>query len=148
MFREHWLFETAQDSTINQERIADSESCRYLASPEVVAASALSGKISGPGWYRQPEGISGVVMGEGDGVKEEERMITTEEAIEKIIDQLDHVLETAESENDSAPEAKRTKEIEILPGFSSNVEGGTYISELVLSSPFGIERKAQNILLQ
>lgn len=119
----------------------------YLASPEVVAASALSGKISGPGWYRQSEGISGVVMGEGDGVKEEERMITTEEAMEKIIGQLDHVLETVESENDSAPEAKTTNGIEILPGFSSNVEGGTYIPELVLSSPFGIERKAQNILL-
>jgi homoaconitate hydratase len=26
----------------------------YLASPEVVAASALSGKISGPGWYEKP----------------------------------------------------------------------------------------------
>lgn len=62
-------------------------------------------------------------MGEGDGVKEEERMITTEEAIEKIIGQLDHVIETAESENDIAPEAETTKEVEILPGFPSKVEG-------------------------
>ena len=62
-------------------------------------------------------------MGEGDGVKEEERMITAEEAIEKIIGQLDHVIETAESENDIAPETKTTKEIEILPGFPSKVEG-------------------------
>ena len=112
-----------QDSNVAQERIADSEPCRYLASPEVVAASALSGKISGPGWYQQPEGVSGVVMGEGDGVKEEERMITTEEAIEKIIGQVDHLIETAESENDIAPEEKTTKEVEILPGFPSKVEG-------------------------
>ena len=45
--------------------------------------------------HQQPEGISGVVMGEGDGIKEEERMITTEEAMEKIIIQLDHVIKTA-----------------------------------------------------
>ena len=62
-------------------------------------------------------------MGEGDGVKEEERMITTEEAIEKIIGQLDHVIETAESKNDIAPEAKTIKDVEILPGFPSKVEG-------------------------
>lgn len=60
-------------------------------------------------------------MGEGDGVKEEERIITTEEALEKIIGQLDHVIETAEPENETAPEAKTTKEIEILPGFPSKV---------------------------
>ena len=62
-------------------------------------------------------------MGEGDGVKEEERMITTEEAMEKIIGQVDHLIETAESENDTAPEEMTTKEVEILPGFPSKVEG-------------------------
>ena len=62
-------------------------------------------------------------MGEGDGVRQEERMITTEEAIEKIIGQVDHIIETVESENDIAPEAKTTKEVEILPGFPSKVEG-------------------------
>ncbi|KAL9071669.1 MAG: hypothetical protein Q9161_004094 [Pseudevernia consocians] len=94
----------------------------YLASPEVVAASALAGKIIGPGWYQQPEGASSVVMGEGDGVKEEERMITAEEALEKIIGQLDNVIKTAEAERDIVPEAKTT-EIEILPGFPSKIEG-------------------------
>lgn len=62
-------------------------------------------------------------MGEGDGVKEEERMVTIEEAIEKIIGRLDHVIETVESENDITPEVKTTKEVEILPGFPSKVEG-------------------------
>ncbi len=62
-------------------------------------------------------------MGEGDGIKEEERMITTEEAMEKIITQLDHVIKSAESENDIAPEVNTAQEIEILPGFPSKVEG-------------------------
>ncbi len=79
--------------------------------------------ISGPGWYQQPEGTSDVVMGEGDGVKEDERMITTEEAIEKIIDQVDNINKTAESKNDIAPETKTTQEIEVLPDFPSKVEG-------------------------
>ena len=111
-----------QDFFVPQRQNADSKSCSYLASPEVVAASALAGKIIGPGWYQQPEGASSVVMGEGDGVKEEERMITAEEALEKIIGQLDNVIKTAEAERDIVPEAKTT-EIEILPGFPSKIEG-------------------------
>ena len=99
------------------------EAKAYLASPEVVASSALSGMISGPGWYQQPEGTSDVVVGEGDGVKEDERMITAEEAIEKTIDQMDHVIKTAESKNDIAPETKITQGIEVLPDFPSKVEG-------------------------
>ena len=62
-------------------------------------------------------------MGEGDGVKEEERMITAEEAIEKIIGQLDNVIETAEAGKDVAPEAKTTRQTKILPGFPSKIEG-------------------------
>lgn len=104
-------------------RMGSVEAKAYLASPEVVASSALSGMISGPGWYQQPEGISDVVMGEGDGIKEDERMITTEEAIEKIIDQLDHVIKTAESKTDIASESKITQGIEVLPNFPSKVEG-------------------------
>lgn len=57
----------------------------YLASPEVVAASALSGKISGPGWYEEPAGYTGVRCGEGDGVVEEERMMMIEDMLEKAI---------------------------------------------------------------
>lgn len=42
----------------------------YLASPEVVVAIALSGKISGPGRYQKPEGWKGVEFSEGDGGQE------------------------------------------------------------------------------
>ena len=98
----------------------------YLASPEVVAASALSGKITDPGWYEQPEGWSGIARGEGDGIKEENRMITAEEALEKVIGQLDGMVGTAESEIlGSRNEAKREDGslTEILPGFPEKVEG-------------------------
>jgi homoaconitate hydratase len=37
-------------------RMGSTEAKAYLASPEVVAASTMSGKISGPGWYQKPEG--------------------------------------------------------------------------------------------
>lgn len=36
-------------------RMGSAEAKAYLASPEVVAASALSGKISGSRWYQKPE---------------------------------------------------------------------------------------------
>ena len=97
----------------------------YLASPEVVAASALSGKISGPGWYEKPEGWTGVVRGEGDGIKEEDRMITVDEAFDKILKQLDGMIETAEDsygDNQSTPDTT-TGSTEVYPGFPERVEG-------------------------
>ncbi len=94
----------------------------YLASPEVVAASALSGKIATPRSYQQPEDWTGVVLGLGDGIKEEERMITAEEALEKIIGELDSVNDTAEKEI-TPDERTPMKEIEILPGFPEKIEG-------------------------
>ncbi|PGH06602.1 homoaconitase, mitochondrial [Blastomyces parvus] len=77
-------------------RMGSTEAKAYLASPEVVAASALSGKISGPGWYEKPEGWTGVIRGEGDGIKEENRMLTADEAIAKVIGQLDNMVQDAE----------------------------------------------------
>jgi len=94
----------------------------YLASPEVVAASALSGKIASPDYYQQPKDWSGVVLGEGDGIKEEERMITAEEALEKIIGELDSVIDTAEKEI-TPEQTTPTEETEILPGFPEKIEG-------------------------
>ena len=90
---------------------------------------AVSGSIVGPGWYQQPEIASGVLIGEGDGIKVEDRMITAEEALEKIIGQLDNVIE--EAEKDTTPEAETKEESEILAGFPSKVEGGTYLWSLL-----------------
>lgn len=100
----------------------------YLASPEVVAASALHGKIAGPGWYRKPSDWSGVVKGEGDGIKEEDRMINAEQALEKITDQLDRMIEQGGKEFSAGMEAKdegenETAPVEILEGFPEQITG-------------------------
>ena len=107
-------------------RMGSTEAKAYLASPEVVAASAFCGRITGPGWYHQPEGWSGVVMGEGDGVREEDRMITAEEGLEKIIGQLDTII--GEAEKDVGPDeailpSNEGTLTEVLPGFPERVEG-------------------------
>ena len=117
-------------------RMGSTDAKAYLASPEVVAASALNGEIGGPGWYHQPSEWSGVRMGEGDGIKEEERMLTAEQALEKVINQLDSMVESAEksapfSEKPDADaaaaappaEAESSSLTEILPGFPEKVSG-------------------------
>ena len=107
-------------------RMGSTEAKAYLASPEVVAASALSGKIAGPGRYQQPPNWSGVVLGEGDGIEEKDRMMTADEAIEKVIGQLDSIVETAEADlfgkpTDDAPEDDAL--VEVLPGFPEKISG-------------------------
>ena len=106
-------------------RMGSTDAKAYLASPEVVSASALNGRISGPGWYKRPSGWQGVTRGEGDGIKEEDRMITAGEALEKVIGQLDDLVEKAEKELGGEVTAKEeeTTLTEILPGFPEKVEG-------------------------
>lgn len=59
-------------------------------------------------------------MGEGE---EPDKMITAEEALEKIIEQLDTVIETAEKDVTQEQATTSIKEIEVLPGFPEKVEG-------------------------
>ena len=107
-------------------RMGSTDAKAYLASPEVVAASALKGKIIGPGWYKQPLDWSSVVRGKGDGIKEEDRMITAEEAFEKVIGQLDSMVETAEEEIMRRKVKENPKDeslTDVLPGFPEKVVG-------------------------
>ncbi|MCJ1286517.1 mitochondrial Homoaconitase [Xylographa opegraphella] len=107
-------------------RMGSTDAKAYLASPEVVAASALSGKISGPGTYVQPKGWQGVVLGDGDGIREEDRMITADEALEKVIGQLDSIVSDAESDLFGAPVTETVESdsiIDVLPGFPEKVTG-------------------------
>lgn len=111
-------------------RMGSTEARAYLASPEIVAASALSGKISGPGWYEKPADWSGVVMSEGEPV--EERSI--DDILGGVIGKLDSIIAAGrqsglDSEAPAAAEAK-TEETpatesltEILPGFPEKVTG-------------------------
>jgi hypothetical protein len=66
-------------------------------------------------------------MGEGDGVEEENRMITAEEGSRKIIGQLDNIIENAEKDIAPTEDADKADEVEILPGFPPSIKG-----ELVL----------------
>jgi homoaconitate hydratase len=111
-------------------RMGSPDAKAYLASPEVVAASALSGKIAGPGWYETPAGYTGVRRGEGDGVIEEERMMTIEDMLEMVIKQADEMIESVEtsatpqSVNPPEPAGAEAETLtEILPGFPEKING-------------------------
>ncbi|KZM24648.1 4 iron, 4 sulfur cluster binding [Ascochyta rabiei] len=111
-------------------RMGSPDAKAYLASPEVVAASALSGKISGPGWYEAPEDYAGVRRGQGDGIPEEERMMTIEDMIEKAIKDAESAIGAFDTEPDvqaasepaaTSPQAETLTEI--LPGFPEKISG-------------------------
>jgi homoaconitate hydratase len=57
----------------------------YLASPEVVAANALAGRIAGPEWFEKPQSWSGVATHEGEELQEP----GVDEALSNVIDKLD-----------------------------------------------------------
>ncbi|KAK7187091.1 mitochondrial Homoaconitase [Paraphaeosphaeria sporulosa] len=111
-------------------RMGSPDAKAYLASPEVVAASALAGKISGPGWYEEPANYAGVRRGEGDGIVEEERMMTIEDMLERAIKQAEEQIESAESaavetQSVNPPDAASEAETltDILPGFPEKIGG-------------------------
>jgi homoaconitate hydratase len=95
----------------------------FLASPEVVAASALAGKITGPGWYEKPAGWNGVERSEGEPIQER----SIDETLEALIGKLDSIIEDgAKSGLDEAAPAEPAKDeqlTEILPGFPEKVSG-------------------------
>ena len=107
-------------------RMGSVEAKAYLASPEVVAASALSGKICSPGWYQKPERLSSVAIGEGQGsVGEGPLLKTAEEALERVIGQLESSIATAEKDMSPAETPSTTGEalVPICPGFPERVAG-------------------------
>jgi homoaconitate hydratase len=111
-------------------RMGSTDAKAYLASPEVVAASALSGKISGPGWYEAPEGVTKVILGEGNGNVVEDKFLSIEDALDKIIAEADSMIAASEStlgatETATAPAESATEEslTEVLEGFPEKIEG-------------------------
>lgn len=117
-------------------RMGSTDAKAYLASPEVVAASALQGKIAGPGWYQKPKGVEKVIIGEGNGDVEADKAVSIEDALDKLIAQAESMITAAEKEftggdesaaapAGSAPAAAEGEEslTEILPGFPEKVEG-------------------------
>nr|OQO26181.1 Homoaconitase, mitochondrial [Rachicladosporium sp. CCFEE 5018] len=105
-------------------RMGSTDAKAYLASPEVVAASALQGKIAGPGWFTKQEGWEGVTRGEGGYTT-----LSMEDALEKLIADADAAISAAEAKlgpasqdvSDSTSGAKSLTPI--LPGFPAKVTG-------------------------
>ncbi|KAL7621743.1 mitochondrial Homoaconitase [Parahypoxylon ruwenzoriense] len=69
-------------------RMGSRDAQAYVASPEVVAASALSGIISGPGAYQVPTDWPGVDCGFGTGMER-----TTEHELADLVQQMESLIE-------------------------------------------------------
>lgn len=100
-------------------RMGSTDAKAYLASPEVVAASALSGKISGPGWYQQPADWTGVERSEGEAFAEK----SVDEALESLIGKLDSIIEAGPSSSTEPAESKEETLTDVLPGFPEKISG-------------------------
>ena len=117
-------------------RMGSTEAKAYLSSPEVVAASALKGKIAGPGLWKKPtdeEGKEieweGVIKGEGGYAS-----FSVEDALDKLVADAERAVKEAEqnlfgSESvEASSEAKTSVSdgenlTEILSGFPEKVTG-------------------------
>ncbi|CAM1506608.1 Fc.00g062490.m01.CDS01 [Cosmosporella sp. VM-42] len=113
-------------------RMGSTAALAYLASPEVVAASAIKGKIAGPGWYQKPEGVEKVIIGEGSGDHIVDQTRSFEDAFDKLINDVEGMISAAEgaeaaedaTEQQSQPTVSNEETLtEILPGFPERVEG-------------------------
>lgn len=91
----------------------------YLSSPEVVAASALSGRLSGTGVYKASENFNGVRFSYGTGLPDSplSQLDSAVEQLESFIDRVE-----ASVPKDGGNNAEATTRI--LPGFPENIIGG------------------------
>ncbi|KAI1117066.1 homoaconitase [Nemania sp. NC0429] len=94
-------------------RMGSRKSLAYLASPEVVAASALRGVISGPGTYEVPADWSGIEHGFGIGAEP-----TTEDELSGLLQQMESIIDRVESSEHASKSAT-----EILQGFPEKIVG-------------------------
>lgn len=99
----------------------------YLASPEVVAASALRGYISGADTYDAAAGSPKVILGEGSGDFIEDRASSVQDALEKLIYEAEIIIEKAQStisgDNLDNTSSETTTLTEIIDDFPERVTG-------------------------
>lgn len=98
----------------------------YLASPEVVAASALQGEIAGPNWYHKPEGVEKVIIGEGSGDHVADKAMSIGDALDKILNEAESMIAAAEGTGDKSPSPAATQNettTDVLAGFPEKIEG-------------------------
>lgn len=99
-------------------RMGSADAKAYLASPEVVAASALSGYISGPGLYEHPEGWEGVMRGEGGY-----HTFSVEDALDKLVREAEAAVEEGEQSLSQSTVQESSRLTDILPGFPEKISG-------------------------
>ncbi|KAJ3479978.1 hypothetical protein NLG97_g8182 [Lecanicillium saksenae] len=97
-------------------RMGSRDALCYLSSPEVVAASALSGTISGTDSFQAPENYAGIEYGYGTGAPE-----TPETQLGNVLEQLESLIERVEASVGGEETAKSTTKI--LPGFPEKITG-------------------------
>ncbi|KAL7953830.1 homoaconitase [Trichoderma compactum] len=95
-------------------RMGSRDAQTYLASPEIVAASALRGTIAGPDIYQVPANWSGVAHGYGTGAEP-----TTEDQLSHFVQQLDSLVDRVASAADVSSETLP----KMLPGFPDKIFG-------------------------
>jgi homoaconitate hydratase len=110
----------------------------YLASPEVVTASALAGKIAGPNWYMKPEGVEKVIVGEGSGDHSFDKALSIEDALDKLISQAESMIAVAEGSEEQSSHAEEQTLTDILPGFPEKIEGEIVFCQMDNISTDGI----------
>lgn len=106
--------------------MGSTEAKAFLASPEIVASSALKGTISGPGWYQKPEGVEKVIVGEGSGDHAADKARSIEDALDKLLGQAESLIAAADvaEEQSSSPAVSGEETLtDILPGFPEKIEG-------------------------
>lgn len=92
----------------------------FLASPAVVAASALAGRITGPGWYSQPADWTSVEYSKGEPFSEK----SVDETLEASISKLDSIIDAGPAgQAEEADSDKKEQLTEILPGFPKKISG-------------------------
>ena len=105
-------------------RMGSTDAKAYLASPEVVAASALAGTITGPGSFAKPAEWTGVRYGAGTGAAEVDRVITADKVLEAAIGNLDAVVAQGEKDFGAAAEpASPAPATATVPGFPQRIGG-------------------------
>ncbi|KAF4506680.1 hypothetical protein G6O67_006740 [Ophiocordyceps sinensis] len=101
----------------------------WRASPEVVAASALKGRIGGPGWYQKPDGVEKVILGEGSGDMAADTAASVGDALDRIIAEAESMIAGAEKDlggetaAEHAPKQADETLTDMLPGFTEKIEG-------------------------
>jgi homoaconitate hydratase len=116
-------------------RMGSTEAKAYLSSPEVVAASALKGKIAGPGWWKKLTDEDGKEV-EWEGVIKDEggyASFSVEDALDKLVADAERAVkeaeqnlfgsDAAEGEDKSSGAGGSETLTEILPGFPEKVTG-------------------------